>query len=474
MNPSQDDIPPGALPLDADGRQQAQLLHEALAMLDGLRERRQRQGIFAPTPQALIDAALQAPPASGGDATEVLARLLEFAAAGIDKSHAGDLAYIPSGGLYSSAVASLLAAGIHAFTGAAFESPALVALEESVLRWLCGAFGLPQHAEGVLLSGGSMANQAAIVCARDRGFDAATSRIYLSANAHHSLHKALHLSGIPGHCIRSVATDDAGAIDCAALEALLREDRNAGATPWMLVGVAGSTDTGMVDDLEQLARLRDQTGAWLHVDGAYGGMFVLTARGRARLRGIERADSITVDAHKGLMLPYGAGALLVRHAGALAHSHTGSGSYMRDVRGAAGLPHYFERGPELTRPFRGLQVWLPLQLHGVEAFAQALDQCLDLALEAEARLRRLPGIAVYGRPVLSIVAFRALAGEAATESLLQRLNSSPDLRVSSTSIGGLSWIRLVFLSQRVSRAQIDRVIDHIQHASANPGMLSAP
>lgn len=408
-----------------------------------------------------------APPEAPGDAAAVLQRLQAAAGTGWNKRVGGDLAYIPSGGLYSGAVAALLAAGLHVFTGSAFETPALVALEESVLRWFAGLLGLPAGSEGLLLSGGSLANQAAIVCARERGdFDAARSTAYLSARAHHSLHRALHLSGIAPERLRRIACDAPGRIDLAGLRAQLAADRAAGARPWLLVGTAGSTDTGSVDDLAALADLAADHGLWLHVDAAYGGAFMLTGRGRAALAGIGRADSVSVDAHKGLMLPYGVAALLVRHAGALAAAHRGRGDYLRDVPALEGLPNYFERGPELSRPFRGLLVWLPLQLHGVAAFRAVLEHSLDLARLAHARLAALPTLELPLAPELSIVVLRARRGDAATQTLLEAINTSGELRVSSTTLDGRVTIRLAFLHPRSGTAQIDALERIARHALA--------
>ena len=158
--------------------------------------------------------------------------------------------------------------------------------------------------------------------------------------------------------------------------------------------MAGTTDTGSIDPLDELADVAADAGAWFHVDAAYGGFFALTDRGRARLRGIERADSVTVDAHKGLFLPYGVGAILVRDPDDLVAAHEGTGAYFRGLPTTDGLPHYCQRGPELTRPTRGPLLWFPLQLHGTAAFAAELDRMLDLAAFAHARLAAMPGIVV--------------------------------------------------------------------------------
>ena len=456
-------------PLEPDAAQRKELLDQAFELIERMLGRPGHAPIFVPTPPQRIEAMLAAPPEHGTDAAELLDRLQAAAEGGWSRAHGGDLAFIPNGGLYSGVVAAMLAAGLHTFTGTAFESPGLVALEESVLRWLARVFGMPPATEGLLLSGGSLANQTAIVCARDHGdFAPDRSVAYLSERAHHSLPKAMHLCGIPAGCIRSIRATAPGRIDTQALVEQLERDRALGRRPWLIVGVAGSTDTGSVDDLGELAAVAARHGAWFHVDAAYGGMFALTERGAARLQGIGAADSVAVDGHKGLFLPYGVAAVLVRHPGALAHAHSGDGAYMRDVTRLPGLPHYFERGPELTRPFRGLLAWLPLHLHGVASFRQALDRSLDLAQQAATRLRAIPGIDVLHEPELSIVAFCAASGDATTQRILTVINESGELRVSSTTLHGRTAIRLAFLHPRTGQVQIDAVERAVRRALGAP------
>jgi len=460
------------LELDPDAAQRKELSEAALQLLEHMLEGRDRAPMFVPTPPSQIDQMLRAPQEQGVCVADALARLQQAAQVGWSKLHGGDLAFIPSAGLYSGAIAALLASGLHVFTGSAFEAPALIALEESVLRWFAGIMGLPRTAEGVLLSGGSLANQTAIACARDSGrFDAARGVAYVGERAHHSLRKAIHLCGVPAAGVRSIPALAGARIDTGALRNQIEHDRAAGLRPWLVVGVAGSTDTGSIDDLQALSAIASDAGAWFHVDAAYGGMFMLTGRGAQRLRGIGAADSITVDAHKGLLLPYGVAALLVREPGALARAHSGAGAYMRDVPRSPGLPHYFERGPELTRPFRGLLVWLPLQLHGVARFREALDRSLDLAERAAGRLRSMAGIELLQDPELSITVFRATAGDAATQRLLEAINGSGQFRVSSTTLEGRTAIRLAFLHARTGQAELDRLLQIVAKAAGSPQTL---
>jgi aromatic-L-amino-acid/L-tryptophan decarboxylase len=466
MNPSNRGPDRSGLELDPEKAERRKLAELAMRLLDQMQERRDGEPMFVPTPPDAIDTMLQPPPEEGAALVEVMSMLQAVSRLGWSKLQGGDLAYIPSGGLYTGAIAALLASGLHPFTGSACESPALIALEESVLRWLAATMGLPHTTEGVLLSGGSLANQTAIAVARDeRGGREAAGVAYIGERVHHSLVKAFGLCGVPGESVRTIPALPDTRIDVTALRAQMERDRAAGRKPWLVVGVAGGTDLGAIDDLPALARLAADAGAWFHVDAAYGGMFRLTERGRERLAGLEAADSITVDAHKGMALPYGVAALLVREAGALGRTHAGHGAYMRDVPLSSDLPHYFERGPELTRPFRGLLVWLPLQLHGVARFRQMLDRSLDLARSAARQLESIAQLEVLQPPTLSIVAFRARAGDAATESIIDAINRSGRLRVSSTSIGGHTAIRLAFLHPRTGRPELDYVIDIVRQAA---------
>jgi aromatic-L-amino-acid/L-tryptophan decarboxylase len=467
-----EEAPSGSWPLDLGRAQREELISAAAELLEAVRRADPDSPIHIDTPAAAVQAMLSPPPESSGDPVEVMQRLAHAASTGWSKSHGGDLGYIPSGGLYAGAVAAFLAAGVHAFTGAAFESPALVALEEGVLRWMASVLGLPPTSQGLLVSGGSMANQAAIVCAREAaGAEFGFGRVWLPPLAHHSLRKALHLCGVPAQAVADMPADDRGAPDPAALRVRIAADAAAGRRSWLIVGVAGSTDTGSIDPLPALADIATECGAWFHVDAAYGGFFVLTDRGRERLHGIARADSVTLDAHKGLQLPYGLGAVLVRHPGSLARAHAAPAhggapaAYMRDVPPENDLPHYFDRGPELTRPFRGLLAWLPLQLHGVARFREALDGSLDLAQAASERLVAMPGVDVWGVPSLSIVAFRCKAGDTRTHGLQEVINASGRFRVSGTVLDGKAAVRLAFLNHRTGWAELDVLMRLIEQSA---------
>jgi aromatic-L-amino-acid decarboxylase len=241
----------------------------------------------------------------------------------------------------------------------------------------------------------------------------------------------------------------------------VERDRADGLDPFLVVGSAGTTDTGTVDPLDALARVSEGEGIWLHVDAAYGGFFQLTTRGRSSLSGIEQADSISVDPHKGLSIPFGAGALLVRDEGHLIDANQGRGAYLREEDHHSGLRDIAALGPELTRPFRALQMWLPLHLHGVAPFRDTLDRYLDLAEYAHSRLRAIEGLETPWRPELSVVAFRFTEDDLGRRAL-DDINRERVVHLSPTTISGRLILRFAILNRRTTRDHLDHAIDMIE------------
>jgi aromatic-L-amino-acid/L-tryptophan decarboxylase len=468
-------------PLEPSAEQMRKMGEAALEYLvgfvDGLPE----------APAVNVDRALEvaeqvrgAPPEEGRPFEAALEAFAAGAANAYEPAGPGYFAHIPGGGLYTAALASFLAAGVNRFVNLAGTAPAFVQIEENVLSWLAGLFQLPLGAGGILTSGGSMANLSAIATARrDRlPEDFLRGTIYVSEQVHASVPKAAALAGFPAANVVRVPVTRELRMDVDALFERVRADRGAGLEPFCVVGNVGTTNTGAIDPLDDLARVAADEGLWFHADAAYGGFFQLTERGSERFRGVERADSITLDPHKGMFLPYGTGSLLVRDRSRLRLAHsTGGADYLQDVvAGGHVLPNFTEYSPELSREFRGLRVWLPLVLHGVRAFRNALDEKLDLAAHVDDRLREIPELELPWAPELSIVAFR-LAGSSgadvdalaetneANRRLLERINASKRVFLSSTMLDGRFTLRVAILSHRSHRDRIDEAIEVIGRAS---------
>jgi aromatic-L-amino-acid/L-tryptophan decarboxylase len=414
-----------------------------------------------------------APPSDEpSDLGELLDCFREAAAVAVETAGPRYMAYVGGGGLFTSALAEMVARAFNRYTTLSSFAPALVALEESTLRWLCRQFGLPETAGGVTTTGGSLATLVAMVAARhDRlGDDFAAGTLYVTAHTHRCVAKAARLAGLPPAAVRTVPTTPDLRMDTEAAAQMIARDRARGLRPFLLVASAGTTSTGAVDPIRELARLARSEGLWNHVDAAYGGFFQLTERGRARFAGIEHADSVVLDPHKGLFLPHGTGILLVRNPAAVRAAHAVDGAYLQDVDGDQLLPDYAELGPELTRDYRGLRIWLPLHLHGIGAFRQALDEKLDLAAWAYRELSADPALELPWEPGLSIVPFR-LRGDESTDAdnqrLLDRIHATGRLYLSSTRIDGRQLLRLCVISHRTHRPDVEDAVRIVRAAVAS-------
>jgi aromatic-L-amino-acid decarboxylase len=387
----------------------------------------------------------------------------------------GFMAYIPGGGLFHAAVADLIANSVNRYSTVWAAAPGMAEIETSVIRWFCQMVGYPDSASGFLSSGGSLANFSALFTARAERLpeNFLNATIYVSDQTHHSVVRAARLAGFPQASVRSVAVDERFRLRVDLLEASIARDRQAGKSPFAIVASAGTTNTGAIDDLAALADLAKDQGLWLHVDAAYGGFFVLTDRGRTRMVGLERADSITLDPHKGLFLPYGTGCLLVRDGAALGRAHRIEADYMPPMQESAEQIDFCNISPELSRDFRGLRVWLPLKMHGACVFRKALDEKLDLTEWAWRELEGIDGIRIVAEPQLSVVAFRlerpGLAGaelDRLNLDLLDRINSKQRVFLTGTTLRGRFALRICVVVFRTHLDRLEACLEDIRTAVA--------
>ena len=412
--------------------------------------------------------------ASPADATPLASLLDDLFTTCIPQSfntpHPGYLAYIPGGGLYTAALADFIANTVNRYTGIWQAAPALVQLEANALEWLREWMRMPVGTTGVFTTGGSMATFNAVLCAREQylGVDIRRGVLYTSDQAHHCVIKSAKLAGIMPDRVRSVATDARFHIRMDLLQEAVARDRRDGLTPFMLVGNAGTTNTGAVDPLDALADLSESEDLWFHIDGAYGAFFQLCEETRVVLRGIERADSLTLDPHKGMFLPYGTGALLVRDGARLRAAHEATADYLPEMPSPAEFYDPSQHGPDLSRGFPGLRMWLTMKLFGADAFRSAITEKRALAVDAATRVAALPNVAMDAPPELSLFPFHitwpgaTLAEEdLATRAVMDETSRRGRVMVSGAVAGGRYVGRVCVLSFRTHAPQIDALVEDL-------------
>ena len=382
----------------------------------------------------------------------------------------GYLAFIPSGGIFPAALADLISNGVNRYTGVWRAAPALVQLESNALDWLRDWMQFPASTRGVFTTGGSTANLAAIVCARERrlGADIRPGIMYASDQVHHSIVKSARVAGVMPDRVRSIPVDEAFRMRIDALEDAIRRDRAAGLIPFLVVSSAGTTNTGAVDPLCDIAAVCKARDLWHHVDGAYGAFFHMCPELRPLLAGLPQADSLTLDPHKGLFLPYGTGALLVADGELLKAAYSVTASYMPANQEDADLydPHQF--GPDLSRGFPGLRVWLSLKLYGAARYRAVIAEKRALALVASERIAAMPHMVIAAQPQLSLLAFHlAWPGSTvaeqntATRELLERVTRRGRVMLTGCEAGGRFLGRICVLSFRTHAEHIDACVQHL-------------
>lgn len=391
----------------------------------------------------------------------------EVAETGINAASGTHLGYIPGGGIYAAALADYIAAVTNPFAGVYFASPGAATIENEVIHWMKQVFSFPENSVGNLTSGGSISTLIAFTAARDhhaiKNEKLPRSVVYLTEQVHHSTQKALRIIGLEDVQLRFVPMDAHHCMDAQSLKALIETDKANGLHPFMLVATAGTTDTGAVDPLDALATIAQQFQLWYHVDGAYGGFFVLSSK-KHLFKGIERADSIIVDPHKSLFLPYGLGAVLIKDKSAALHSHQYAANYMQDAADDALLQSPSNLSPELTKHFRGLRLWLPLQLHGIAPFEACLEEKLLLVQYFRNQLQAM-GFCVGPQPQLSVSYFWYPFAQDADEKnrqLMGAIHKDGAVFLSSSVINNRYVIRIAILAFRTKRQTVDKALAMIE------------
>ena len=418
----------------------------------------------------------------GAVLARVIADVLPYAAR---TDHPGYFAFIPSFTTWPAALAELTAAAANPYCGAWMESAGAAQIELEVVDWFRDWLGMPASTAGLLVSGGSAANLMALLVAREAaGGPSDDSVLYVSDQAHSSLARTARAMGLRPQQVRVLPTDDRWRLLPETVTAAVRADRSVGRVPFALCASAGSTNTGAVDPLGELADVGAEEGLWLHVDAAYGGFAALTAKGRSALAGIDRADSVTLDPHKWLYQPMECGSVLIRDGARLERTFAIHPDYLDgDATQGAGEVNFADRGLQLSRGFRALKIWVTIQTFGLAAFRAAIQRNLELAEFAEALIRRHAGLTLMAPATLGIVCFRREwpgCDEVETErrglALADDLERSGMALVSATRLAGRHAIRLCILNPTSSEEHVRLVVEHFAGApvpAAAPGGADA-
>lgn len=478
---SSDRIEPKSVSLDPDDWDALRLvahrtLDQAIDFLAGVRDR----PVWQPVPETVKREFSTPPPALGRGAdaavSDIVRLVLPYATGNV---HPGFCGWVHGGGTAGSLLAEMLAVAMNANLGGRDHAPIYV--ERQVVNWFKEIFGFPADASGLLTSGTSMATVIALAIARNtksdldvrrRGLAPTTRQLtcYASREVHGSAIKALELLGIGADAMRLVPVDETFRISVPALRAMIDADRAAGCQPFAIIGTAGTVNTGAIDDLAALASVCREQNLWFHVDGAFGALTVLAADLRNRIAGIEQADSLAFDFHKWLQVPYDAGCLLVRDETHHLAAFGGRQSYLAGAeRGlAAGNPWYCEYGPELSRGFKALKVWMTIQEHGLETLGEIVSKHCRIAAATADRISRAPELELMAPQSLNIVCFRyTIHGlpeerlDALNQHIVETLHLDGIAAPSTARIGERLVIRACFCNHRTDQADADRLLDHV-------------
>jgi aromatic-L-amino-acid decarboxylase len=433
----------------------------------------------------------EAPPEAPQDISAVMAQFSAIAEHARHNGHPRMFGYVQSSGTYAGVIADLLASALNLNVTSWRSAPSATTVERQVVKWIAGMIGVPSTTGGLFLSGGSFANLTALATALGACTDVDVARkgvaalgrdprIYASRMAHLSIPKAAGLLGLGHDSVQAIPVNASFEMEVTALDHRLEADRAAGCLPVCVVGTAGEVNTGAIDPLASIADVCARHGVWFHVDASYGGFAALAPSARPRLHGLARADSIALDPHKWLYAPLDVGCLLVRHPAALRRAF-GHGAAYVDVIADEQMSEFafWDHGPELSRRFRALKIWFALQLHGVRAFANAIDSNLQVArhladaIDASADFERLAPVP------LSIVCFRYVPAElreplsAGDRAALDRVNQlnrrllldvqkGGEAYLSNADLHGAFALRACLVNYRTTTADADRLLHNIR------------
>jgi glutamate/tyrosine decarboxylase-like PLP-dependent enzyme len=454
-------------------------------MLDDMIDRLQSQGegrgpVWQPMPPEARHALRTPLPSGTADPVTLYeAFQTQVVPYALGNTHPRFMGWVHGGGTGIGMLAELLAAGLNANLGGRDHAP--IELERTVIAWAAEMVGMPATSSGLLVTGSSMANMIAVLVARRaaagpavraEGVNGCGLVGYAGTSAHGCIARAFDLSGLGTDALRTIPVDTDHRMELAALAEAVRRDRAAGLSPFIVVATAGSVDTGAIDDLDAIAAFCSAEGLWFHVDGAFGALAALSPALRPRLRGIERADSLAFDFHKWAQVPYDSGCIVIRDGEAQAATFAQTLAYLsREDRGAAGnAPWPCDLGPDLSRGFRALKVWMTLATYGAERMGRLVDDSCAVARHLAARIAAEPSLELLAPVDLNIVCFRVAGGaedlDRLNSELVKDLHESGIAVPSTTTINGKRAIRAAIVNHRTTPRDVDLMIDGLLSLAA--------
>lgn len=412
------------------------------------------------------------PPEEGRSSLEVIERAAQEIlpiAGRVD--HPRFFAFVPSTPTWPGVLADFMAAGHNVFQGTWLGASGPSMLEVVVIDWFRNWIGYPDTAGGLFTSGGSAASLDGFVAARESAGAPEHPAVYMSDQSHTALIRAARIVGVRLESIRIVPTDDHFRLDLDKLHGMIRQDQESGLTPIAVCGNAGATNTGAIDPLDEIANYCESEQIWFHADAAYGGFAILTERGPELLKGLARADSIAMDAHKWLFQPFECGCLMVKDVRKLESAFSVHPEYLQDTQWGRDHPNFGDRGLQLSRSFRALKVWMSVQTFGMAAFRRSITQGIELAEQAESYIRESGILQIANPASLGVVCFRVNPKAAGLKDRkLEEVNKAVQARVidegvammSSTRLRGLYSLRLCILNHNTTWEDVHLTLEAIE------------
>ena len=373
-------------------------------------------------------------------------------------------AYVPGPSNFVSVLADALATGFNVFAGTWVSGSGAAAVELETIGWLKSLCGMADTAGGLFVSGGTMANLTGLAVARQvkLGEHDARAVVYCSDQVHSAIHKSLRLLGFFPEQVRVLRSDDQFRLPLGDLVNAIEKDRTKGKRPFCIVATAGTTNTGAIDPLAELAKFAQSRNLWLHVDGAYGAAAVICDRGKSLLEGLGEADSLSLDPHKWLFQPFETGCVLVKRAAELTGTFRVLPEYLKDTHAINGQINLTDYGLQLTRSFRALKLWMSIRYFGLAAFRAAVEHGFELAEFTESHIRRMDGWEIVTPAQMGVVCFRHKGRDEAFHlKLVQRVIEDGYTLITSTNLRGVTSLRMCLINPSTTEDDIIRSLGRL-------------